>query len=283
MHEMRHLMENGCSRELVAKKAAGPAGEPKTAGLAGIAITRQESRKTNQRREDRHVNLAEKAVITFRRKRIEVDVVNVSSHGVMIERELEPRLGERIELRFADCNRTLCSVRWVKGRRIGLEFASETVLIATAQVRELIVSGRREGEQSPKLEMRPERPLRHTLFWTGTLYHGVESMEVRLRNVSAAGAMLDCDDDLLAGTVVVLEFAGTCVNAQQGRVRWCRSGQIGVLFDQPLDMRLLADPPPAKARGEGVRHYVKPDYLTSDGSPDSPWAARTCGLRIEDL
>jgi hypothetical protein len=95
---MRVFMENGCSRELVAKKAR--AGEAKSAGLARIAITRQESRKTNQRREDRYVNLAERAVIIFRRKRVEVDVVNVSSHGVMIESDIEPRLGERIEVQF---------------------------------------------------------------------------------------------------------------------------------------------------------------------------------------
>jgi hypothetical protein len=171
----------------------------------------------------------------------------------------------------------------VKCRRVGLEFASETVLIASAEVHELIAGGRREGEQPPRLEMRPERPVRHTLMWTGVLHFGVESMDVRLRNVSAAGAMLDCDQDLLPGTVVVLEVAGTCVGAVQGRVRWCRSGQMGVLFDQPLDMRLLADPPPARAPSEGIRRYVKPDYLASDGSPDSPWSARTCGLRLEDL
>jgi hypothetical protein len=278
---MRVFMENGCSRELVAKKA--PPGEAKSAGLARIPITRQESRKTNQRREDRYVNLAERAVITFRRKRIEVDVVNVSSHGVMMESDIEPRLGERIEVQFEDCNRALCSVRWVKGRRVGLEFASETVLVASAEVHELIAGGRREGEHPPRLELRPERPLRHTLLWTGVLHHGVESADVRLRNVSAAGAMLDCDQDFLVGTVVVLEVPGTCVNAAQGRVRWCRSGQIGVLFDAPLDMRLLAEPPAAQAPVEGVRRYIKPDYLATDGSPDSPWAARTCGLRHEDL
>ena len=279
MHEIRSLMENGGHRDVVFKKDPG---QPKTAGLARIAIARQESRKTNQRREDRHIDLADSAVVTFRRKRIEVGVVNVSPHGVMIESDIEPRVGERIDIRFEDCNRTQCRVRWMKGRQIGLEFDSETVLIASADVRELIVSGRRAGEQPPKLEIRPERPPRQKLVWKGVLHHGVESGEVYLRNISANGAMLDCAEDLLAGTVVVLEVTGTGANPQ-GRVRWCRSGQIGVLFDQPFDMRVLAEvKPPAKPKDE-IRRYVRPDYLASEGRADSPWAARTVGLRPEDL
>lgn len=281
MHEIRSLMENGGRREVVFKKEAGGA-QPKTAGLARIAISREESRRTNQRREDRHVNLADKAVIIFRRKRVEVTVANVSPHGVMIESDIEPRIDERIDIRFEDCNRTPCRVRWMKGRQIGLEFGSETVLIASADVRELIVSGRREGEASPKLEIRPERPPRQNLLWRGLLHYGVESMDVRLHNISANGAMLDCNDNLLVGTMVVLELTGTGANPQ-GRVRWCRSGQIGVLFDEPFDMRILAEVTPSREPKSEVRHYVKPDYLTSEGSPDSPWAARTCGLRAEDL
>ena len=283
MHEIRSLMENGGKREIVARKGPGRAGQPKGAGLTGIAIHREESRRTNQRREDRHLNLADRAVITLRRKRIEVDVLNVSQHGVMIEADIEPRVGERIQIRFEDCNQTQCSVRWIKGRQIGLEFVAGTVLIAPAQIRELIISGRRAGEHPPKLEIKPERPQRHSLILKGVLHCGIESVEVRLRNISASGAMLDCDDDLLAGTAIVLELAGGGAVAIQGRVRWCRSGQIGLLFDEAFDMRLLADGSPVKAPAPALRHYVKPDYLVSEGDPDSPWAARTYGLRPEDL
>jgi len=65
-------------------------------------------------------------VITFRRRKIEVEVVNLSPHGVMIESDIEPRVGEKIEIRFEDCNRTLCTVRWMKGHHFSLEFATET-------------------------------------------------------------------------------------------------------------------------------------------------------------
>ena len=276
MHETRMQIETGQKRDLVARKARDK-GRP--TGLATIPIARQEARQHNQRREDRHLNLADRATILFRRKRYEVDVVNVSPHGVMLDADLEARVGARIEIRFEDCNPTLSYVRWVKGRRIGLEFAAETVLIASAAVRELIISGRRAGEQPPKLEIKADRPHRHALMLRGTLHCGLGSLDVQLRNISANGAMVSCAEDVLVGSPLVLELAGGGAVAVEARVRWCRSGQIGLLFDRPFDMRMLAESPPASA----IRHYVKPDYLTSEGSADSPWAARTVGLRPEDL
>jgi hypothetical protein len=282
MHEMRSLMQNGGHRELVVKKGDGPTPR-KAAGLAGIPILREEARRTDQRREDRHMNLVDGAVITFRRKRIEVEVINISSHGVMIDSDIEPRLGERVEIRFEDCNRTMCTVRWIKGRQIGLEFAAETVLIAPPDVRDYIVSGRRAGEKPPKLEIKPDRAPRQSLIWKGILHFGIESLPVRLRNISQEGAMLDCAEDVLAGTPVVLELDGAGANAVQAKVRWCRSGQIGVHFDEPFDMRILAGVAPSREPVATAARYVKPDYLGSEGDDESPWAARTYGLRPSDL
>ena len=283
MHEMRSILAGGGTRETLASKKTSSLNQSKGASLTGIAIVREESRKTNQRREDRHLHLADRAVIQFRRKRLEVTVVNVSACGVMIESDIEPRVGERIHISFEGCNRTQCTVRWMKGPHIGLEFAQETVLIAPRDVRELIVSGRREGEQPPQLAMRQQREPRQHLIWTGTLHHGCLSTEVRLHNISSKGALLDCGEDLLPGMAVVLELGGPAADALQSRIRWCRSGQIGICFDQPFDMRILANVQhAANVEPMGAR-YVKPDYLKSEGSPDSPWSARTHGLRHEDL
>jgi PilZ domain len=281
MHEIRSIVTEGPrSGKMLASKKGSGIKPSKGTGLANIAIVREEARTTNQRREDRHLNLAHRAVITFRRKRIEVDVVNVSAHGVMIEADIEPRVGERLDIRFEDCNRTQCCVRWVKGRQCGLEFAEETVLIASADVRELIVGGRRNGEQ-PRFEIKQERPPRQHIILMAVLHNGQESVDVRLHNISRSGAMLDCGQDFLVGTPVVLEFTGAAADAIEGRVRWCRSGQIGMLFDRPFDMRALVDP--ARDAERIVPSYMKPDYLATDGSPSSPWFARTQGLRPEDL
>jgi len=278
MHEIRAQIATGTKPELVVAKARSKDG--RTTGLAGISIARQEARQHNQRREERLLNLADVATVTFRRKRYDVRVVNVSRHGVMISADIAPRVGERMEIRFEDCNRTACFVRWIKGSRIGLEFTTETVLIAPADIRELIVGGRRSGEQPPRLEIKGERPPRQNLYLSGLLHCGNGSPAVKVRNISANGAMVDCGENLLVSSPVVLELAGGGAVAVEGRVRWCQSGQIGLLFDRPFDMRLMAGPVQTAASG---RTYVKPDYLTTEGQADSPWAAKTCGLRPEDL
>jgi hypothetical protein len=87
----------------------------------------------------------------------------------------------------------------------------------------------------------------------------------------------------MVGSPVVIELTGGGAVAEEARVRWCQSGQIGLLFDRTFDMRLLADPEPAGPRASSRLGYVKPDYLTTEGSQDSPWAGRTQGLRLEDL
>jgi hypothetical protein len=284
MHEVRKLVENGGERsDIVVRKAAHRSEQRKTGGLSAIAIPRQECRRTNQRRDGRHSNLIDEAVITFRRKRTIVQVVNVSCHGVMIRSDIEPRLGERMDIQFEDCNRTTCYVRWVKAGQIGIEFARETVLIMPPHAADSAPGGRRAGEQPPRVEIKRDRPDRHSLLLRGVLHAGIESVEVRLRNISAEGAMLDCAEDFLIGTPIVLELAGGGALAIAGCVRWCLSGQIGVLFDAPFDMQLLADGGTAQHAKTSLPNYVKPDYLTSEGEDDSPWAARTYGLRPQDL
>jgi len=284
MHEVRKLVENGGERteDIVVKKTAHRSGM-KMGGLTAIAIPRQECRRTNQRRDGRHANLVNEAVITFRRKRITVPVVNVSSHGVMIRSDIEPRVGERLDIQFHDCNRTICYVRWLKGGQIGIEFASETILITPPHPGDLVPGGRRAGEQPPKVELKTDRPDRHAMMLKGLLHVGIESVEARVRNISAKGAMLDCDEDFLVGTPVVIELAGGGALAVQGCIRWCQSGQIGVLFDETFDMQLLAEGGATKHCKTDLPRYVKPDYLASDGCEDSPWAARTYGLRPQDL
>src|SRR5689334_21871605 len=99
--------------------------------LTAIKSKREETRKSTQRAEARHLKVIEQAVVTFQRRKYQVRVLNVSSRGAMVEGELEePIIGARLDIQFNDCNRTECSVRWVRGSRIGLEFCKETLIIA---------------------------------------------------------------------------------------------------------------------------------------------------------
>src|SRR4028118_1436721 len=69
---------------------------------------------------------AERAEVRSRNPKYDVGVVNVSRHGAMIEAPIEPRIGEKMQIRFEGLNRTDCTVRWIRGGRMGLEFSQET-------------------------------------------------------------------------------------------------------------------------------------------------------------
>jgi len=266
MHELRSMVAAGPRSTLLAKRAPRRKPADEGASLAALAIPRAETRTCNQRREDRHLNLADRAELRFRNRKYEVAVVNVSRHGAMIEAAVEPRIGERMQISFDGCNRTDCTVRWIRGRRIGLEFARETEVIASAAVKELVVSGRRAGEE-PTPEPRPQRPPRQSLLWKAVLHWDHGTLQVRVRNISAEGAMLEGTGELPADTGVVLDLADG--GAVPGIVRWARGGQIGVRFDRRFDVRRLVR---HEAPARECPTLVKPQYLESELDPDSPWA-----------
>lgn len=95
--------------------------------LADLRIPREERRVTNQRREERHWGVVDRAMIVFRRKKLLVRVINVSSSGIMIEAEIMPRIGEKVSVDFEGFDRLQGVVRWIKGGRIGLDLGDGSI------------------------------------------------------------------------------------------------------------------------------------------------------------
>jgi hypothetical protein len=278
VHELRSSLVRGERRNPLAGKDSGARGKRAGDGsLAGISIRREETRRCDQRRETRQVNVVDQATIRYRGRRYEVPVLNLSSRGAMIDCELRPRIGARVDIRFADCNDTACSVRWLRDGRIGLEFDKETLMIGANDVRRPIVSGRRDGEQ-PTIAVRPQRSPRQASLLRANLHWPGGSFPVRLRNISQDGAMLQAGQDLDENSEIVLEIPHAA--AIPGRVRWCRSKQIGVHFNDVFDLEMLINPPQANP---DQPDYVKPDYLRTEMDPNSPWAARWSRLSNDDL
>jgi hypothetical protein len=242
----------------------------KKGSLTAIAVKREESRLHNQRREERHRDLIQSATVYFRRRKHQAGVINVSSGGIMVDCSIEPRIGEIVEIQFADCNRTRCAVRWMRDGRIGLEFGQETEIQGSVRIRDFIVA-RLRGEEivstSPGEHSSSDRAPRHGLLWVGTLHCNHDSIPVRLRNISAEGAMLETSVKFPVGAEVLLDLddAGTTF----ARVRWADDGQMGVKFDTRFDLRKLVKARQAPANNS---HMVKPKYLQSETSPDSPFA-----------
>jgi diguanylate cyclase (GGDEF)-like protein len=98
------------------------------------------------------------------------------------------------------------------------------------------------------------RPPRHRLIRNGILLWEGRALEVRLRNISAGGAMIECEQALAPTTPVELDLdeAGTLA----AEVRWCQQGKIGLNFAEPFALGKLA-----RTRRRGVTTMLTPHYL----------------------
>jgi diguanylate cyclase (GGDEF)-like protein len=105
------------------------------------------------------------------------------------------------------------------------------------------------------------RPPRHRLIRNGVVHAGGEAVAVRLRNISAGGAMVECDRPLPVETQVVLDLDEA--GALEAEVRWCNRGQIGLRFAEEFQLRKLSRPKP----GAGGLKMLAPDYLSRAPAP----------------
>ncbi|HYD37770.1 MAG TPA: PilZ domain-containing protein [Allosphingosinicella sp.] len=278
MHELRSTILSGEAKPdspVARKKSKSAAG---LGGLAKIPIKREAARVTDQRLEDRHFGLVERSTIVFRRRRLEVGVVNVSSRGAMIVAAIEPRIGEKIDIQFDASNRTRCIVRWIRDGRIGLEFADETIFWETGGEGPVFRYEAPEPAASRPVHVAVDREPRQTLLRAGTLYWSGISIPVRLRNISGGGARVESGRQLCAGSEVELDLGDG--HFAVAEVRWSKDGQVGLRFAEPFDIDALA---PAQAGAARVPEVLKPAYLETELQPDSPWAARFERLSLTDL
>jgi hypothetical protein len=211
-----------------------------------------------------------------------VEVINLSDGGAMIRGAFEPKLWEIVELQLGDGFGIEVAVRWLKGDRIGVEFAHETRIECDPDERDsllLDVIRRSFDDQdiqfTPDEDFGPERngkanpdagnreQLRHPLIWLGEIHYAHDSNPVRLRNVSAGGALVEVAVDYPIGAEIMLDLG----EAGQffATVAWAGGDQVGVRFQEPFDLACLA-----KARPQLMpTNWRAPSFLDADG--DSPW------------
>jgi diguanylate cyclase (GGDEF)-like protein len=82
------------------------------------------------------------------------------------------------------------------------------------------------------------RPPRHRLIRLGTLQWDGRAYPARVRNISAGGAMVECETAIPPERKVKLDLdeAGLV----PAEVRWCQRGQMGLKFEREFDLRTLA-------------------------------------------
>src|SRR4051794_15290696 len=82
------------------------------------------------------------------------------------------------------------------------------------------------------------RAPRHRLMRRAIASIDGESVELRLRNISSMGALVESSIPLLPGTEFTIDIVG--VGPVRAVVRWAQSGKFGVQFDREFDLARLA-------------------------------------------
>ena len=88
-----------------------------------------------------------------------VQLVNLSGGGAMVAADFAPMLWDRVELHLGENGTVECAVRWLKGGRIGLEFAHETRLDCSADEQPRCLRSHRPQLSRPCVRDRGDRPL----------------------------------------------------------------------------------------------------------------------------
>ena len=262
--------------------------------LGGVRIPRSETRRGDHRGGDRHRLDAEMQSAVYEGATHPVEVVNLSRGGAMIRCSFAPKLWDLIELKLGDGPGLEAAVRWIKGDSIGLEFAHETKLDCSPEERAALlleviqrsfpdeirlaepeVADVEEEREEEDLGARDEK--RHPLIWKGEIHFAHDSNPVRLRNVSAGGALVDVAADYPLGAEVLLDLG----NAGQyfAIVQWSCGDEVGLRFVRPFDLACLAN-----ARPEVTPHsWTVPTFLNRDENEDSAWHEKWARSSIAEI
>jgi hypothetical protein len=255
--------------------------------LNSVGVKREEMRRHNNRGDDRHRLSDEQARLVHNDCEHVVQLINVSGGGAMISAGIDVSLWDRVELFLGEGSGIECAVRWIRDDRIGLEFAHETRIDCSpdeqAQVlRDVITRSFPDvhfeiaEDAAPANHDGPEQRgnRRHPLIWSGVLHHDYQSTPVRLRNISATGALIECSAPVRVGSEPLLELSDAI--AIPATASWAVGDQVGLKFDSPFDLSLLARTQPEVA----PTYWESPDG--AEGSSANEWGRMSLGqLRTE--
>ena len=217
--------------------------------LGSIPVLRQHGRSADTRLEQRFLLGREPTRVSRDGGTCDVQLINLCGGGAMIAASFAPALFEQFELHVGRHGTIHCCVLWIKNGRIGLEFAEETRLDCAQDAQAALL---REVIQRHFPEARFEAPLpvaavpneehrrdpRHPFIWSGTLHCEFGSTPVRVRNISADGAMIETALALSPGSEPYLDLGEA--GAVFGTIVWKAGDHAGLAFHQTFDLTALA-------------------------------------------
>jgi hypothetical protein len=259
--------------------------------LNSVSVTREEYRRGDTRDGDRHRLPDEQVRVTHGGQDHGVQLVNLSGGGAMVEGDFEPMLWDRVDLHLGENGTIECAVRWIKGQRVGLEFAHETRIDCSVRdranvLRAVIAKSFPEVEiETPTVEAEAPAPndehrggKRHPLIWSGFLHHDFQTTPCRLRNISQTGAMIECAAPVRVGAEPMLELGDSI--QLSATVAWVAGDTAGLTFTKRFNLEDLAGARPDVASA----HWKAPSYLQPGiKASDSPWEEQWDRMSIGEL
>jgi len=97
------------------------------------------------------------------------------------------------------------------------------------------------------------REPRHRLMRRAITCIDDETLEVKLRNISSMGTLVDCPLSVPPGLALTIDIVG--VGPVTGTVCWAQSGKFGLRFDHPFDLSRLAPKKEQRADSSGMRPW----------------------------
>ena len=261
--------------------------------LDAVAVPRAEVRRGNHRSNDRHGLAGEAAIARYQGQTHDVELVNLSAGGAKIRADFQPLLWDFVELHLGESETVDCAVRWLRDGCIGLEFAHETRIDSDPEERAALLleviqrsfpgqpvklkHDEPETVEAPVEELGHRIEKRHPLIWNGVLHSAHDSLPVRIRNISARGALVDVATDYAEGASVLLDLGEA--GQLDASVTWATGAQAGLKFNRPFDLANLS-----KSRPEVTAHqWLVPDFLENNDEDSSPWHENWSRSSIEDL
>jgi hypothetical protein len=261
-----------------------PSGASEEVGLGSVAVPRSTKRSTDHRDGDRHRLTSEQAELKVRGKTHSVELVNLSGGGAMIATDADLQMWQKVHIILGGDFKLECAVRWIRGGRIGLEFAHETQIESDSTKRDnmlLDVLKRsfpdiKSAPAAPVKESRPAKggisaasqkrgAQRHPLIWSGEIHYNHDSERVRLRNISESGALVESPRSFPAGAEVLLDLGKA--GQHFARISWSHGDQVGLKFDHTFDIGLLS-----RSKPEVADHrWARPEYLRSPEQAAEAW------------
>jgi hypothetical protein len=107
----------------------------------------------------------------------------------------------------------------------------------------------------------PKRsPKRSPLFLRGRLKGSNDTQEVRIRDVSVDGALVDVMHTLPVDEAVLLICGHSCI---KGRIAWADDSRVGVEFVEPISGDTLVDSLDQGMKVSAPRRYLEGKILDS--------------------